>query len=94
MKIFTVYDAKAEAYLQPFFSSTDGTAMRAFQAAATDAEHDFGKFAEDYTLFEIGQWDETEGSITMLDAKKPLANAIQFRTTSPVAYLQPGKETA
>lgn len=78
MKIFTVFDIKANCYLQPFFSQTEGTAIRAFQQAANDQEHDFHKFAEDYTLFELGEWHERSGQINMLPAIKPLGNAIQY----------------
>lgn len=89
MKIFTVYDVKAEAYLQPYFSSTTATAQRAFQAAANNVDHDFNRFAEDYTLFEIGEWIEHEGTIQMLEAKKPLGNALAYiRPVNPVTEVE------
>lgn len=91
MKIFTVYDAKAETYLQPFFSQNEATAQRAFQAAATDEDHDFSKFAEDYTLFEIGAWNDEGGEIKTLEAKKPLANAIQYREAPSLTHLRAGE---
>ena len=54
MNIYTIYDSKAEAYLTPFFTDTDATAVRIFTSAATDEQHHFHKYAEDYTLFAIG----------------------------------------
>lgn len=78
MKIFTVFDVKAERYIQPFFSPTEGTAMREFRMAANDEDHSFCKYAEDYTLFLMGEWDDENGVIDMLVAMKPLGNALQF----------------
>ena len=78
MKIFTVFDAKAEAYLQPFFAMKEGVAMRNFSTAINTPEHQFNKFAEDYTLFYIGDWDEETCEILMLQAPQSLGNAITF----------------
>ncbi len=77
MKVFTVYDVKAEAYLQPYFSVTTATAVRAFTAAANNVDHDFHRFSEDYTLFEIGTWDEFSGDFIQFKAKIPLGTALQ-----------------
>lgn len=90
MKIFTVYDVKAEAYLQPYFSVTTATAVRAFQAAANNTEHDFHRFAEDYTLFEIGTWDEATGDIVQFKAMIPLGTALQHIVP---AHLVPDRTT-
>lgn len=76
MKIFAVYDSKAEAYLQPYFAQTLGTAVRMFTSAAQDQESTFHKHAEDYTLFELGEFDEYTGKITGLNAPKSHCNAM------------------
>ncbi len=80
--IFTVFDVKAEAYLQPFFAHKEALALRMFTEAASDPDHQFCKHAEDYTLFAIGEWEENSGEIQMYDVKKPLGNALQF-TVAP-----------
>lgn len=63
MRIYTVHDSKAEAYLQPFFAANDAVAMRYLETAANDSGHEFARHAEDYTLFEIGGFDETTGNM-------------------------------
>lgn len=78
MKIFTVYDSKAEAYLQPFFAKTHGLAIRQFQQAVNTADHQFHNYAEDYTLFVIGMWDENNCLIEMLTCPETLGNAMTF----------------
>lgn len=74
--IFSVYDAKAEAYLQPFYSQNGGTAVRAMIQAAMDPEHNFNKFAPDFTLFEIGSFNDSTGELKNLEAKKSYGNAL------------------
>lgn len=91
MMIFTVYDVKAELYLQPFFSPTEQTALRSFRAAASDQDHDFWKFSEDYTLFFIGEWNEVDGVLDMAIAMKPLGNALQFKSLEIVAAERAGE---
>ena len=49
-KIFSVYDSKVEAYLQPFFMQTRGAAVRAITELVADPKHQFGKYPMDYTL--------------------------------------------
>lgn len=64
MLVFSVYDVKAGAYLPPFFARTRAVAIRSFCAAVRDVGHDFHKYAEDYSLFEIGAFDEMSGELT------------------------------
>lgn len=63
IKIFSVFDVKAGAYMTPFFSTTAGMAMRSFQDAVSDQSHQFHKHAADYTLFQIGEYDDEKGSL-------------------------------
>ncbi len=75
MKIFAIFDSKAEAYLNPFFNPTAGVALRSFAQAANDEQHDFNKFAGDYTLFELGSFDPQTGTISPLSAPHNLGTA-------------------
>lgn len=61
LQIFTVFDDKTQAYLQPFYMQTKGAAIRAIQDAIDDPQHQFAKHLEDYALFHIGQWDDSNG---------------------------------
>lgn len=82
MNIYTIYDSKAEAYLTPFFTDTDATAVRIFTSATTDEQHHFHKYAEDYTLFAIGEWDEKAGEIIPEMAPRSIVNAITIKTVT------------
>jgi len=77
-KVFTVYDCKAQAYLPPFVCLTRGVAIRMVRAAAMDVSHDFFKFGADYTLFEIGEWNEFKGELKQFAAPTNLGTALSF----------------
>jgi len=70
--IFAIYDSKARAYHQPFFSPTLETGQRAFMSSVQESNSYLHKFSEDYTLFQIGEWDDVNGKIN------PLENAINL----------------
>lgn len=78
MKIFTVFDDKTLAYLRPFYSLTEGEAIRSFSDTVNDPESMFHKHAADYTLFEIGVYDDQNGIITSCPHKS-LGCALQYR---------------
>ena len=52
-KIYAVFDSKVGAYLQPMFFRSNGEAIRAFASAVGDVDHQFSKFASDYTLLSL-----------------------------------------
>lgn len=64
LKAFSVYDSKAEAYMQPFFMKTKGEALRAFMDTVGDSNHPFHRHAEDYTLFYLGEFDDSNGEFS------------------------------
>lgn len=76
MKCFSVFDSAAQAYLPPFYSKTTGLALRSFETAANNAEHDFHNHAGDYTLFELGSFDESTAYFTPLKAPLNLGTAL------------------
>lgn len=78
LNIFSVYDSKAEAFIQPFFSQTIGTALRDFGRAANDAQHQFHQHAGDYTLFHLGSFDPNKADFTLLKAHANLGTALTF----------------
>ncbi len=77
--MFAIYDAKTEAYLQPFFLPTVGSATRAFETACNDSNTQFFNNPEDYTLFQIGEFDQTSATVTDLVPNKPLGTAIEYK---------------
>lgn len=64
LKVFSVYDTAAGAYLQPFFAPTLGLAIRSFGDAINNPDHQFSKYAHDYTLYLLGEFNDSDGSFT------------------------------
>lgn len=75
-KVFSIYDAKAQAYLQPFFMSNIGLALRAIGDCLSDPNHQFTKHPEDYTLFNLGTFDPVTGIFE--SDKVSLGNLVEF----------------
>lgn len=61
MKVFAVYDTKAGAYMTPYFAPTTGVGVRLFVDVVSDVETMFHKHPEDFTLYEVAEWDEYKG---------------------------------
>lgn len=78
LKVFSVRDMKAEAFLQPFFSPTQGAALRAFGDACNKTDSPFYMHPNDYILYEIGSYDDGDGSLESLDPVKMLSCAADF----------------
>lgn len=77
-KIFTIYDEKSEAYLQPFFLDTNGQAVRAITDCVNDPNHQFSKHTSDYTLFSLGTFDDSTGQLENI--KMSLGSLVEFKS--------------
>lgn len=78
LQVFAVYDSKAEAYLQPIFCVNRAVAIRSFTLAAQQEGHDFNRYAADYTLFQLGEWDPYSGNFNLLEKHSNLGKAAEF----------------
>jgi len=76
--IFTIFDSKANAYLQPFFSVNSDTARREFHKAINQ-DGQFNAYAEDYSLFLLGSFDQDEGFLDIEDSPQHVVNGITLR---------------
>ncbi len=88
LKMFSVYDSKAEAYTPPFYEKTMGLAVRAFQETCNLADHPFNKYPEDYTLFSVGDFDDQNAKIELYATPVPVGKAIEFITADIHPLLQ------
>lgn len=77
-KIFTCFDQKAKLYTRPFFYTELGEALRNFTDVANDTQHEIGRHPADYTLMEIGTFDETSGSLTSYDTPISHGTAVEY----------------
>lgn len=62
MSVFSVFDKKAERFLQPFFMVSAGEAIRAFQDLCADQKTVMFRHPEDFKLVRLCEFDEKSGS--------------------------------
>jgi hypothetical protein len=89
-KIFSIYDEKAGAYLQPFFLDTVGQAERALLDCLADSNHNFSRHTADFTLFLLGEFDEQTGLVTM--SKMSLCNLVELKPTDNLVEFPESKK--
>jgi len=80
--VYTVLDAAAGAYMEPFFSATTETAIRGFREVCSRDNHPFKKFPEDFFLYKIGNFDKNTGFLEAHEPQK-IAGALEFRAQGP-----------
>lgn len=78
LKVFSVFDSKVKAYMQPFYARSTGEALRMFEDAVARKEGNFFAHAEDFTLFELGSFDDSNASFEFPVTPVPLGKAIEF----------------
>lgn len=64
-KVFSVFDSKAEAYMEPVTYTTKGVAIRVIQNTLKNEKSEFALHPNDYTLFELGEFCDDTGTITV-----------------------------
>lgn len=75
--MYTVFDVKTGAYMVPFYQPTRGAAERAFIDAVRDPSHTFAKHPEDFTLFEIGSFDDGDASFDLRKSLIPVITGLE-----------------
>lgn len=78
LKVFSVFDSKAKLFSHPFYCLNSGVAVRSFEQAVNDSNGDFGRWPSDYTLFELGEFDDDTGFISCHSTPVSLGLAVEF----------------
>lgn len=63
LRICSIRDQKAEAWMTPLFFQSKAQAVRSFGDAVNDGQSEFSKHPEDYVLFYLGDWDPEYGAL-------------------------------
>lgn len=64
--MFSVYDSKGDVWSTPFFSRNALTARREFERAVNTPGHIYASSPMDYTLAEIGTFNEEHGIVSAM----------------------------
>lgn len=79
LKIFTIFDGKANAYLRPFSLPNAAHAIREISEVMQQPTGPFSDYPEDFTLFEVGEFDDETGEVQPLLKHEPLGNLLRFK---------------
>ncbi len=72
---FTIYDEKAECFAHPFFVSAIGIATRMLATWTKNPDSMICKHPEDFTLYQVGTWNDAEAKFENLKTPKFVAKA-------------------
>lgn len=70
LKMFSVYDEKAQIYNKPFHFPNMETMKRTMIDLVLKDDNDVGKHPEDYLCYMIGEFDEDTGVLTGIPQKQ------------------------
>lgn len=80
-KLYVVYDSKSETYTHPTVNPARGQAIRSFADAVNGdpSSSVLASHPEDFTLFEIGTFDNQTGLIELYEARESVCNGLDLK---------------
>jgi len=78
-KMFSIYDNKAQAYLPPFILPRLEMAMRTFADCVNAKDHKFSLHPGDYTLVELGDFDDNTATIKSHTVAIVIGTGLDFK---------------
>lgn len=70
LRLYSIYDSKAEQFSPPQVYYNDMLALRAFEGIVNDDKMLIKKYPEDFTLYYIGNLDDSNGCYYIEDCDK------------------------
>ena len=79
--IFSIYDSAIATWRPPVYARNKGEILRMFIDSVNNPQTDYGKHPSDYTLFEIGTFDDDKCYFNLHKAPVKLGTALEFLKT-------------
>lgn len=76
--VLAVKDRAMDAYMQPFFTPSQGLAIRSFGDEVNNDQSPMNKHPDDYDLYALGVWNDTNGSFEQLPQPLCIARGKDF----------------
>lgn len=93
-RCYSVFDRKSLIFSPPFYSQTDGSAVRALTDGVSDVNSAIGAHPADYVLFYVGNYDDQKGLLTAVSPLVHVIDAIALvKVQSPLPFPGPFSET-
>lgn len=80
-QMFAIFDKAVDAYAPPFYVRSKGEALRGFADQVNRPGENNGLFnhPEHFFIFHIGEYDDEECSVSMLEPRECLGCALEFK---------------
>lgn len=82
LRALAIHDKKAELFSMPIFVQAVGQGVRSFADTVNDGKSEYARHPEDYTLFDIGSYDDVKGQLVSI-VPVSLGNGVTFVTGDP-----------
>lgn len=76
--VCSIFDQAVGAFMQPFFSRSNGEAIRSFSDAVGDSKTPFCSHPEHYNLFRVAYFDDATGVFELPPAPVLLGSAVEY----------------
>jgi hypothetical protein len=86
-KLYSVYDSVANYFDKPIPARAVGEILRSAKTIANDPNHPIGQNPQDYFLYEIGTYDDSNACIEQTEPTR-IACFNEFRTVDDPATLE------
>ena len=77
-KIFSVYDTATAAYMQPFFTHQNASAIRMIVQTLKDPNSMCAQHPKDFTLYCIGHFDDQTGIIIPINPNELVGKLVDY----------------
>lgn len=77
-RLFSIFDSKIGSYMPPFCNRSKGEAIRNVMTVLQDKKSAIGMYPADFTLFELGVFDDETGVTLSHDSPISLGVLVEF----------------
>lgn len=85
LTVFAIYDSGISTWMPPIYARNKGEMLRQFMDACNDPGSKLAKHPQDYTLFEIGTFDDDKCIFNLHKTPVRLVMAIDVLKNAPAA---------
>lgn len=86
MFMYSILDGKSGIYNNPFPAVSRGVALRMFTDLVNDPKTSIARHPEDYTICELGSFEDSTGLMESHTNPVPLGNAAAFTVRDPKEF--------
>lgn len=80
MKLFTIFDVRSESFSPVLGYPARGAALREFVDQTREPQSSIAKHPGDFILFEIGEFDQSTGVLSVHEERANLGSVLQYLT--------------